>query len=213
MRFIPYYLLSAAAVLVQGCTSDNGTTFQPKAETNESAPRKTAFQYSGNHLKIEDTTRYNASFLQELKSTDYGMDLVLQGNYLLADNEKVTFPDELKLNKTYTFSTHDMNTLFEVELKRINLTDFKYTVLVSGHEAVIFRSSGIATLNTGFFLGAESIEDPETSEMMLACEYRDTKTKFPVRMLLGLEKDRYRHQWIVFTCDGSPMEDIMLTLQ
>lgn len=134
---------------------------------------------SGKRLFIKDTTKYSRSFINGLKSgKGYETIRVIDDcfYYTYRPNNKpdtlVThkdiIPTNLKLNKETVYSTMSGSKLYTLILKRTNYTNIEYHLNQEGKTI----KSGIATLQSTFYLGLNNYFD-EKGEQIWLQQYLD----------------------------------------
>jgi hypothetical protein len=184
------YLFSIA--LIASCANQ-----KPVNSAKSNAVNQLDTIISGNKLFIKDTTQYDSSFIHGLLE----MARIQTSFRLIDDTLFVTsvantnpdsivkktlssqyhIPTNLELNKEIRFSTKPHEKAFKIILKRTNLTNIEYQLMLEGRTI----KSGTAILQDSFFFGYE-VQDDENGKPMYLNQYIDKK-KFASYLKIEIE--------------------------
>lgn len=172
------------AILLLACNSE-------KNKSQSTNSNNLDHQTESNLIKITDISQYDPLFIEGLK--EYENPIILNENYIEIENEKVTFPEVLSLQKPTIFTGNDKQYNYKLILNRQNLTNVNYEfVLTDKNGKNIDQISGTAILPSLFFLGADSFED-ESNESHLAVVYNDFKKDKWVNIMVASSVDNHLH--------------------
>jgi hypothetical protein len=124
----------------------------------------------GKKLFIKDTTKYAPSFINEFKSiyNQYDTVRIIDDTIYLFDNVKtipdtILIPTELTLNQEVDYQTTFNDTLFILQIKRINYTSIDYKLL---RNSLVIKV-GTASLQATFFFGPEGQPGEDNNPLWL----------------------------------------------
>lgn len=136
---------------------------------------------------IQDVSKYEPSFIEGISA--YNDTLTIIGNFVVTGSDTVYFPEELPLDKEMTFEGRRNGKVYELIVRRKNLTtlDYRFSLMYEKGPQLISKD-GKAILNDMFFLAAEVDEDDMTGDAYGSYEYRDVDSDCQLVIKIG-EKD------------------------
>jgi hypothetical protein len=116
--------------------------------------------YDDSKISIQDTNLYDKEFLKDLKqiSSQFTKLRIIDDKIIITQNQKkdtLTFPHELPLNVTISYSTEKNKKTYVLNLKRLSYTKISYEFKIDNK----IIKTGLAILSGGLILGADSGEE------------------------------------------------------
>ncbi len=161
------YILIIVIVFLECCAQ----TIEKKKKENAKNSEQTELSSSQQqNIYIKDQSLYDPKFINGLYN--YKEQIKLIKNYIIIDTDTTYFPENIKLNKTITFTGFKDNNKYLLVITRTNLTNIKYKFqLLNKENGFIENKSGEAILTSGFFLAPEGEPDTETGASFVSNEY------------------------------------------
>lgn len=121
-----------------------------------------------------DSIFYSKVFVEGLNAlANNGKEKIfLFDGYLVYGKDTISFPDNLKLHKSYEFISKDDSLHYSLSVKRINYSTLEYMASITTFDNSVYAKGGIANLNPSFFLGVETLQDGD-GDAHGAMEYLD----------------------------------------
>ncbi|MES2428144.1 MAG: hypothetical protein V4560_14290 [Bacteroidota bacterium] len=174
--------LAFVAVLIFSCKGK-------PSESNNIRPADSTSKKTVSKIQIDDESLYSKSFLNNLRSLNYSEPIRLVKDQIIVGGDTATFPNDLVINKEYYFKANNDTIIYQLNLTRINLTDVKFQYLSKLKDSLLFTETGMATLNSGFFLASEAPDDEKTGEGYGANDYTNVKKSDLSLIKIGLGRD------------------------
>lgn len=172
-------LICTAIVLLQFYSCGNN-----KPDIQEAA---TEGEIKKGRVYIQDPSKYESSFVEGI--SNYSDTLTVIDNFVVAGRDTVYFPEELPLDKEFSFEGKGSGKVYKLIVRRKNLTAVDYRLsLTDEKRAQLLSKDGKAILNAMFFLAAEVDEDDMTGDAYGSYEYRDVDSECQLIIKIG-EKD------------------------
>ncbi len=165
-------------------------------------------KFNGKLLMIKDTSLYDKSFLEDLKTFSSEYDTLklidnklifytkrFNGTKYLNTIDTSIIPEELPLNKKIQYRAGQNGITYLLKLKRENYTDIEYELLIDNKSV----KSGKVILPGSFVFGIETNED-ETGEMFPTTQYLE---KDKCSTTLNVELDNAQRVRFSSICNGN----------
>lgn len=168
-----------------GCNSQT-TTKEANVNFSDTLQKTASADKQKKTVYIKDPSKYDQSFIEGL--SEYNEPLQLIDNYILVENDTVYFPEDLQLKKETVFKGIKDFKSFILSVKRTNLTSLQYNFELFDNNKLVYNKAGKASIESLFFLGAETDEDDQTGDGYLSIEYWDYSSNCTFSIRIG-EKD------------------------
>jgi hypothetical protein len=180
-------LFSLLTVLATSCDNGRSTINQNKSETKKQ-------KYNSRYLFVKDESKYEKSFVEGLKtySERQKEHLKLIDDVLTVNNDKYPLPSDIEKGKQYFFSRKKTDRQTDLVLKTHNYSSLEYDLKISIDDKIIFKKTGIVTLNELFFIGAEPAFDEETESEYFPTTYIHEDNGGFINIKVGVIKKRLR---------------------
>jgi hypothetical protein len=169
-----YVLLSLCIILASLISCDDSKSLSKKKNASNNNSYKSSQPYESRYIYIKDVTKYDKSFISGL--IKYGSEqnkyLKLVDDILTVDNENYSLSSDIESNKIYIFTRNEKGKKIKLNLVKYNYSSLKYDLKIISDDRTILEKSGLVTLNSCFFLGAESDDNEETGISFFVTTYR-----------------------------------------
>lgn len=183
-------------------TGQDSSFAQQQTDKGKSQPEK---------LFIKDESRYSKAFVEELRRMNYPSPIQVIDNILVVEGDTIAFPNDLTINREYTFTGEVGHQIFSLFVTRINESSINYVQKVHKKQAVVYADSGQADLSAHFFLASEVDEDDITGTSYGSIEYR--KKSYPclysIRIGIGSDDQKRLRAAVGYGCKGKTKKFIM----
>ncbi len=136
---------------------------------------------------IKDPTQYSRAFIQKLKAFDYSSHYELRDSMLIIGRlDTAWFPTDLPLEKERILTGVKAGKEYRLAVRRISYTTVSYELKVFRSGKLYSAYKGLADLEPGFFLGAETDEDERTGSAYLSTEYYSRTNHCDLALRIGI---------------------------
>jgi hypothetical protein len=106
---------------------------------------------------IKDSTKYDQDFLKYWQYVKpYKLKII--NDSIIVNNEinsPIIIPTDYQLGKEFIFKVVSNDSIFKLAIRRINFTNFHYSIDIYYRDISVFLKSGVAILEPTFYLGSE----------------------------------------------------------
>ncbi len=149
----------------------------PIEDTDSESPAK---------ITLQDDSKYSKTFLNKLSYSGLANEFELADSLLIVEKlDTFVFPMELPENEWTNFIAVKGGYTLSLDVARLNFSTLGFNYELRKGNQTIDQINGEAHINTGFFLGSESDEDPQTGASYFCDEYTFEKQNCYFAIRLG----------------------------
>jgi hypothetical protein len=157
---------------------------------------------------IKNSAKYDPGFLKYWQYVKpYKLKII--NDSIIVNNEinrPIIIPTDYQLSKEFTYKAVTNDTIFKLTIRRINYTNFHYSINIYYRDKLEFTRSGVAILEPTFYLGAESDFRTNDGRVYKMNDYIITKDgNQDVRLMIpeGTKEavnyiDKFSNRWVQF---------------